>query len=189
MFNNCLECLEHAPSKNDPSYDVVPNELNILAANEEVLADFMDVLGEDILVIKDRASGHIWTKLTKDKTIQSTVEAFTSYFNLFDRPTRVLSDGGPAFMQSFTDFLSAWHVAHHLTSAHRPQSNGDGESGIKSIKKVLLKINKVDEKTLEQVTFNYNNKKCNNGSGSPSERFFGCSLGSSSQIRSSEGWR
>ena len=76
-------------------------------------------------------------------------------------------------MQGFTDFCKAWHIDHHLTSAHRAQSNGDGESGIKSVKTVLEKINKVDHKTVEQTVFNYNHQKNPDGSGSPSERFFG----------------
>ena len=71
-YKSCNECLEHAPSKHDPSYDVTPNSLNILAPNEEVSCDYMDVLGQDVLVIKDRASGHIWTSITKDKAVQTT---------------------------------------------------------------------------------------------------------------------
>ena len=42
---------------------------------------------------------------------------------------------------------------------------------MRSIKEVLLKINKVDEKTLTEVSFNYNNIVAPDGSGSPKERF------------------
>ena len=48
-----------------------------------------------VLVIMDRALGHVWTSLTEDKTIPTTKLAFINYFITFDRPRSVVSDGGP----------------------------------------------------------------------------------------------
>ena len=107
----------------------------------------------------------MWTSLTEDKTITTTKREFVKYVLTFDRPLRVVSDGGPAFMGNFSEFLQTWHIGHHLTSAHRPQSNGDGESGVKSVKSVALKLDKLDERTLRQITFNHNNTRKEDGSG------------------------
>ena len=94
------------------------------------------------------------------------------FIHTFNRPWLAYSDGGPAFGQKFTKFLEAFHINHHLTSAHRPTSNGDAESGVKSVKNLLLKIGKISEQLVEESVFNVNNEPASSGAGSPAERFF-----------------
>ena len=107
--------------------------------------------------------------LNKNKTIETTKQEFFKYFHVFGRPVRVTSDGGPTFMQAFTDFLDSRHVSHYLTSAYRAQSNRDVEAGVKS---VPLKLDKMDERTLRETTYNHNNSKSEDGSGNLAKRFF-----------------
>ena len=66
----------------------------------------------------------------------------------------------------FWNYLESCYIDHHLTFTYHAI-----ERGKRSIKEVLLKINKVDKKTLAEVILNYNNIVAPDGSGSPVECF------------------
>ena len=112
----------------------------MLAPHEEICLDFMEFKGKDILVLKDRILGYLYAKITKNKPTASATKFLMTYLNLFGLPHRVTSDGGPAFRDSFTSFLRGHDVLHHPTSAHRPQSNGLVECGVRSLRDVLAKL-------------------------------------------------
>lgn len=63
-------------------------------------------------------------------------------------------------------------MSHHLTSAHKCQSNGNAEYGVKPVKSVGLKLDRLDDRTLREITFNVHNTRNEDGSGSLSKRFF-----------------
>jgi hypothetical protein len=61
------------------------------------------------------------------------------YFGTFGVPHELSSDGGPQFIAEETqDFLIRWGVAHRLSSAYNPQSNGRAELAVKSTKRLLV---------------------------------------------------
>ena len=122
--------------------------MELLSPNETVYMDYMSLLNKDILVIRDKMSGYIFARITKDKTINSTIETVHEYINTFDRPMTIITDGGPAFNFGFVEFLSSRHIPHRYTSAYRPQSNSPAEGGVRSLKDVINKLGKVDFKIL-----------------------------------------
>ena len=47
---------------------------------------FMTINGTDILVIKDKETGWIYARISKDKTMESTIDIFYRYITSYDRP-------------------------------------------------------------------------------------------------------
>ena len=123
-------------------------------------------------MFRDKMSGFIWARITRDKSIASSTDALDKYMHTFDRPITIVSDGGPAFNHGFVDFVRARHILHRYSSAYRPQSNSPAERAVKSLKDVLEKLSKLDTRTLREVVFNVNNHVSQNDSGSNAERFF-----------------
>ena len=72
-YKSCEPCLLHAPSKPDPSYNDLPDDLTLIAPNEVISLDFVDILKRDVLVVKCHSSGFIWARLCKDKTVDTTI--------------------------------------------------------------------------------------------------------------------
>ena len=132
----------------------------------------MGILKESVLVVKDHHSRFIWARLTPNKECKTVIRFLTRYLHTFDRPSVVLSYGGPCFGPEFTKFLEAYHIQHHLTSAHYDRSNGDVEAGVKSIKSILIKIGKVTNQLVAKTAFDNNNQLAPSGQGTPAEMFF-----------------
>ena len=90
---------------------------------------------------------------------------FERYITSYDCPRLVVTDHGPAFSTAFLEFLSSHYIDHHYSSYYRPMSNAPAERSVRSVKDVL-------RKTLRSVVFGINQHQAQDGSGSPSERFF-----------------
>ena len=123
VYKSCEECLINSQSKPQPAYEVTPSPLELLSPNETIYCDYLTLLNKDILVLRDKMSGYIFARITKDKSIASSTETLHEYINTFDRPLTIITDGGPAFNLGFVEYLRSRHIHHRYTSAYRPQSN------------------------------------------------------------------
>ena len=70
----CRECKKESSSKPHKA------DLLLIVPAEEISVDFMQYGSQDIMVIKDRSSGYIAAKLTKDKTTNLAVIALRKWF-------------------------------------------------------------------------------------------------------------
>ena len=93
----------------------------LLAPGEELSVDFMQYGSQDILVIKDKHSGYISAKLTKDKSTQRAISAIKAWFYDYGFCNQVWTDGGPTFTSSFSEELGKMGIKHVLTSSYNPQ--------------------------------------------------------------------
>ena len=60
-------------------------------------------------------------------------------FTYYGAPVEFSSDGGPQFTaQVFQQFLQDWGIAHRLSLAGYPQSNGRAELGVKTSKRIIF---------------------------------------------------
>ena len=84
---------------------MVPDSLELMAPNEVVHLDYMTINKKDVLGIKDKATGWIYARLCKDKTVESSVDVFHRYITAHDRSRLRITDEGPGFQSLFTDFL------------------------------------------------------------------------------------
>ena len=103
-FHQCEARLLNSPSKPSPPYNRgIPDDLTLLAPNECISLDFMDVLKKPILVVKDQHSSFVWARLTPNKECKTVIKYLTKYLHTFDHPAMVVSDGGPCFVPEFAE--------------------------------------------------------------------------------------
>merc|ERR1711954_496317 len=100
------------------------------------------------------------------------MKMFERYMTSYDHPRIVVTDHGPASSSNFLEFLHSHHIEHHYSSYYRPRSNAPAERTVRSIKDVLMKIPKFTERNLRAAVFAINQHQAQDGSGSPSQRFF-----------------
>ena len=139
-YKSCDGCLTYASSKPAPHHEVTPASLELLQPNEVLHADFMTLSNQNIFVLKCKATGFIYARLSKDKTMESTTNIFHKYVTSDDRPRLVDTDGGPCFQGQFLEYLNSIYIQHHYSSDYREQSNSSAERGVRSLKDVLEKM-------------------------------------------------
>ena len=174
LYKTCQACRRESASKpNTRKYNTVPRDLLELAPAEEISTDFMSYGAQDVLVIKDRATGYIAAKLCKDKTTKSAIEGLKLFFFAYGFANCIRSDGGPCFKDAFSQELDKLGVKHTLSSAYNPQSNGGAERVCKSIREVLNKRggHRTTQVELSELCFKVNSHIQPGGKGSAHERF------------------
>ncbi len=134
----CDACQTHLPSQaQEPSLsDTLPTRVF-----EHIAADFFESNNKHYLAMVDRYSGYpLIAAFTSPPTAAATIDRLKQVFTTFGCPTRLFTDGGRQFTaQETQDFLQRWGVAHRLSTAHYPQSNGLAESAVKALKTLLVK--------------------------------------------------
>ena len=86
---------------------------------EIISLEYVDILGKNVLVCKDKATGHVMAELTPDKSTASVEKFLLKYFNHYGLPYKVVTDGSGCFRGRFQDFCKGLHIEPHLTSAYR----------------------------------------------------------------------
>ena len=92
--------------------------------------DFAESGSQDLLIIKDKASGFLEVVKTKDKTTSSAIKALHGWIYTYGLPHGCKTDGGPSFKGRFKEYLSGMGVKHIPTSEYNAQSNGLVERGV-----------------------------------------------------------
>src|SRR5690606_32431106 len=96
-------------------------------------------------------------------------------FARFGIPLEFLTDGGPQFAsEEFAQFTRQLDILHVISSSHFARSNGLAESGVKVVKKKLIKAKQSSE-NIELALMNYRATPLNNGK-SPSQWLFGYNI-------------
>ena len=72
---------------------------------------------------------------TAEELKQHLQDAFCTY----GIPELLTSDGGPQYTSIIIrDFLEKWGVKHRITAAYNPHANMRAETGVKSMKRILM---------------------------------------------------
>ena len=77
----------------------------MLAPGEQISVDFGTYQKQDMLMVKDRVSGLIWAKATKNQTAQEAFNAIMEWSYRMGIPHEVRSDGAGSFRTSLTELL------------------------------------------------------------------------------------
>nr|XP_009858557.1 uncharacterized protein K02A2.6-like [Ciona intestinalis] len=101
--------------------------------------DIMTFRGNDYLVVVDYYSKYPEIISLTDKTAKTIVEHLKSMFARHGIPREVISDNMPFASKDFLDFAKSWDFKTTTSSPRYPQSNGQAERTIQTLKNLLKK--------------------------------------------------
>ena len=106
-----------------------------------VATDLFELKGVDYLIVIDYFSRYVevavMTKTTKSSEV---IRALKSIFARHGTPEQVRSDNGPQFDSAeFLHFAKEWGFKHTTSSPRFPQSNGEVERGVRTVKNLITK--------------------------------------------------
>ncbi|KAG8200043.1 hypothetical protein JTE90_001901 [Oedothorax gibbosus] len=128
-----------------------------------------------ILLVVDAATKWLEAILVPSTSSTATVTALRSVFARFGLPRTVVSDNGSSFTsQEFTDFMKKSGIIHVRTAPYHPQSNGQAERLVRTMKDSLKKNQSgTFQERLDNFLFHYR-KAPNVATGlSPANAMFG----------------
>ena len=100
----------------------------------------MEFKGKHYLLCVDYYSKYPEIALLPSLSSASTISAFKSMFARHGIPMEVVSDNGPQFAcASFRDFAKEWDFIHTTSSPRYPQSNGEAERFVQTVKDMFKK--------------------------------------------------
>ncbi|KAL0166592.1 hypothetical protein M9458_038436, partial [Cirrhinus mrigala] len=103
-------------------------------------ADLFQKDNKHYLVIVDYFSRFFEVSKLTSTTAEAVIEHFKSIFARHGIPEVVRSDNGPQFAsECFRVFAQDWGFNHVTSSPHFPQSNGEAERAVRTIKNLLKK--------------------------------------------------
>ena len=101
--------------------------------------DFASIGTKKYLILKDKSTGFLHAKITKDQTTSEAQKVVHEWAYTFGVPHVIKTDGGPAFRDAFKSYLMGLGIDHVVTSAYNPQSNGLAERWVHQIKDMIKK--------------------------------------------------
>ena len=134
--------------------------------------DFFHTKASDYLLIVDYYSRYIEVAgMNKGKRAPDVINTLKDVFARHGIPEEIRSDNGPPFDSSeFMHFAKEWDIHLSPSSPYYPQSNGEAERSVQTIKKILKK-----EKDKYQALLAYRSTPLQNGF-SPAELLMGRKL-------------
>ena len=83
-----------------------------MAPGEEVHIDYFEFMSLDYLVVKDKASGFITCKKTKNKKTEEATRVLHTWIHQYGLPHTIKSDGAKCFGSGFTSWLKGYGINH-----------------------------------------------------------------------------
>ena len=106
----------------------------------EVGSDIFDWKGDSYLLTVDYYSKFIEVDKLTDQSSNTTIEVLKSQISRHGIPVVLRSDNGPQFSSSeFDNFCRDYQIQHKTSSPHFPQSNGEAERAVQTVKKMWKK--------------------------------------------------
>ncbi|XP_041785511.1 uncharacterized protein K02A2.6-like [Anopheles merus] len=146
---SCGSCLAaaKAPPRATPATWPTPS-----SARRRVHVDYAGPLeGCYFLVVVDAFSK--WPEIykTTTTTTSATISMIRNIFTRFGMPETLVSDNGPQFTSAlFVEFCNSSGIEHITTAPFHPQSNGQAERFVDTLKRALRKIQS-DETSLDEA--------------------------------------
>lgn len=147
--------------------------------------DFLGPFNEQTyLVIVDAYSK--WVECYPMTSTYNSAAVISKMYDLMSRmgtPHTVVTDNGTSFTsQEFSKFCTVNGITHVLTPVYHPASNGQAESYVKILKKVLKSIilssqnKKITQDKIAKFLFDYRNSRNGTTEKSPAELLYGRAL-------------
>ena len=102
--------------------------------------DVFDYDGEQYMVLIDYYSKFIEVDKLLDLSTTTLVNALKAQFTRYGIPEKMRTDNGPQYSSSeFHKFCQEHEIQHILSSPHHPQSNGEAERAVQTVKRLWKK--------------------------------------------------
>ena len=136
MVRNCEECCKYQSQRAEPLMPSVLPELPF----QKVGTDLFEWKKRVYLLLVDYYSRYIEIALLNSPTAAEVIAHMKSIFARHGIPELVVSDNGPQYScEAFSEFASEYQFQHVTSSPLYPQSNGEAERAVKTIKGLLKK--------------------------------------------------
>lgn len=133
---NCPECLRAQRQRPQP---LTPTPLPQLPW-QKVATDLFDWKQETYLLVVDYFSRYIEIARLNRPTTTEVVTHLKSIFARHGIPETLISDNGPQYAsREFAEFAQDYKFEHRTSSPYFPQSNGEAERAVETIKSLLGK--------------------------------------------------
>ena len=129
MVRNCRLCEKNAPMiiSEPPRYSW-----------QKIGSDLFEFNGHCYMVIVDYFSRYIEATRLLTATSAAVINALKFAFSRLGIPELLISDNGPQFVsQDMKEFSKAYDFTHISSSPRYPQSNGQAERVVQTVKRLL----------------------------------------------------
>lgn len=136
LVQQCRVCALHGDSPPEP---LIPTPL-LDRPWQIVATDLFQLKGVDYLIVIDYFSRYVEVAVMTKTTKSSEVIRALKSKGRHGTPEQVRSDNGPQFDSAeFTHFAKEWGFKHTTSNPKFPQSNGEVERGVGTVKNLLTK--------------------------------------------------
>ncbi len=136
IVKSCSKCCKAQSQRAQPMIASTLPELPW----QKVGTDLFEWKGNTYLLIVDYYSRFIEVAKLNHTTAGEVITHTKSIFARHGIPEVVISDNGPQFSaKAFKDFAKAYQFSHRTSSPYYPQSNGEAERAVGTIKNLLKK--------------------------------------------------
>lgn len=137
MVSHCQTCLTHR--KENSKQPLIPHEIPQRAWSK-VGADVFHSAGKSYLLVVDYFSKFVEVERLTNLTSDLVICKLKNIFSRQGIPDVVMSDNGPEFSsRQFKEFTCDWKFQHKTSSPRYPQSNGQVERAIQTVKSIYKK--------------------------------------------------
>ena len=134
LIEQCQVCVKNSTPRSQP---LIPSELPDYPW-QRVGTDLFALKGVNYLLTIDYFSRYPEVIKLSSTTSSSIIKALKSIFSRHGIPETLMSDNGPQYTsQEFTDFSRLYDFTHITSSPHFPQSNGQAERTVQTVKRLL----------------------------------------------------
>ena len=136
LVHNCQECLKAQEKRSQP---LIPSQLPELPW-KKVATDLFEWENRAHLLIVDYYSRYVEIAPLNNLTATEVITRTKSIFARHGIPETVFSDNGPQYScLAYPEFAKEYEFKHVTSSPHYPQSNGEAERVVRTIKQLLKK--------------------------------------------------
>lgn len=138
-----LQCPTCAESRNaNAAEPLIPHDIPDRPW-AKVAADMFHYEGKDYILLVDYYSKFPEVLRISNLQASTVINAMKSVFARFGSPDQLISDNGPPFSSAkFAEFTKFWEIHHVTSSPGFPQSNGQVERTVQTVKGLMEKAEK-----------------------------------------------
>lgn len=168
-LSNCQACLTYR--KQNTKESLMPHEVPDRPWYK-VGTDVFHFNGQSYIMVIDYYSKYVEIAKLSCLTSETIINKIKHIFRRHGIPEIVMSDNGPEFASnSFREFARNWNFQHTTSSPRYPQSNGQVERAIQTVKNIMRKT-KYDQSDLNIALLEYLNTPISHEIPSPAELMY-----------------